>query len=160
MLRSLIALSLFMASTATSQADLSIPVDTAARAKFPQEDPEFIDTIAAINRLVNDGIQGESDGDHYGIADYWVMMPADGKGDCEDYALTKIFLLGQSGFPTVTNLKLVGVIVHRKGDSEGHAILALLLPKGEVAYLDNLNTEPMTRAELVAQGYQFFDWRA
>jgi predicted transglutaminase-like cysteine proteinase len=98
--------------------------------------------------------------EHYGVADYWVMLPQDMKGDCEDYALSKLFLLGQAGFPTVTNAKLVGVIVHRKDGSEGHAILALRLKDGSVVYLDNLNDEPMTRKELVKQGYEFFDWRA
>jgi predicted transglutaminase-like cysteine proteinase len=163
LLRAVVAASLSLVSapanpqTAPQQ---TIPVDTIARAKFPKLSGEAVDWLANLNRTVNHMIQGESDMDHYGVADYWVMLPSDMKGDCEDYQLTKLFLLGQAGFPTVTNAKMVGVIIHQKGRTEGHAILALLLKDGSVAYLDNLNDEIMTRKELVGQGYEFFDWRA
>jgi predicted transglutaminase-like cysteine proteinase len=86
-------------------------------------------------------------------------MPPDGKGDCEDYALTKMEMLGRIGFPVITNAKLVMVMVPVGKQTSGHAILAILLKSGAVAYLD-MAGEPMTRAELVAKGYQFFDWRA
>lgn len=146
-----------VASTAPSS---SVPVDYAARAKFPLATPRQVDAIALVNRAINDSIVSESDQKHYGVADLWVMMPPDNKGDCEDFALTKLFVLSQAGFPIVTNTKLVGVIVHTGKSEEGHAILAVRLDSGEVAYLDNMNAEPMTRRELVARGYEFFDWRA
>jgi hypothetical protein len=73
-------------------------------------------------------------------------------------------LLSNAGFPVVTNSKLVAVLVHYttkdgKDEAGGHMILAILMPSGAVAYLDLAN-EPMTRAELIAHGYEFFDWRA
>jgi predicted transglutaminase-like cysteine proteinase len=161
LLRPIIAAALCCApAPAIPQSPPTIPVDAVARAKFPKLSGDAVDWLANLNRQVNHMIQGESDMEHYGVADYWVMLPQDMKGDCEDYALSKLFLLGQAGFPTVTNAKLVGVIVHRKDGSEGHAILALRLKDGSVVYLDNLNDEPMTRKELVKQGYEFFDWRA
>jgi predicted transglutaminase-like cysteine proteinase len=88
------------------------------------------------------------------------MAPADGKGDCEDYVLTKLFLLAEIGFPYVSNAKIVTVTILKGGKVVGaHAILAVLMPKGSIGYLD-MTTEPMTRAELEAKGYHFFDWRA
>jgi predicted transglutaminase-like cysteine proteinase len=153
-------LALALSAPAVPQTHITIPVDSVARAKFPRERGEFIDALAEINRFVNTHIEGVSDMEHYGVEDFWVMAPADGKGDCEDYVLTKLFLLQQAGVPVVTNIKIVGVIVHRGNDREGHAVLAVRLPKGEVLYMDNMNPEPMTRKELVRQGYQFFDWRA
>jgi predicted transglutaminase-like cysteine proteinase len=90
----------------------------------------------------------------------WVQYPADGKGDCEDYALTKLGMLEQLGVPVVTNTKLVSVIVKEPGGVEGHEILAILMPKGAVLYLDNMNRHLMTRPELEREGYTFFDWKA
>lgn len=146
-----------MSATAPTQ---SIPADTTDYAKFPHDKREVIDALEAVNSLVNDGIQPESDKDHYGVEDLWVMLPPDDKGDCEDYALTKIFYLEQIGVSPASQMKLVGVVVHVGKQREGHAILAVLLPSGDVAYLDNLRPNLATRAELVASGYQFFDWRA
>lgn len=150
-----------LSDAATEQ--VTIPVDNIARAKFPKEDAKLVDGIAELNRFVNSHMVYTSDQPHYGHRDFWVMAPADGKGDCEDYALTKLFMLSEAGFPTVTNTKIVSLIVHVKGKIKdeifGHAILAVLLPNGAVAYLD-MTPEPMTRAELEARGYQFFDWKA
>lgn len=140
------------------------PVDALARAKVPNEDGQVVDIIAGLNAYVNSHITEEADIDHYDIDDLWVMYPKDGLGDCEDFALTKLGMLGQMGMPVVSSTKLVNVMVHRMTpqgpDDEGHEILAVRLPHGAVLYLDNLNPEPMTREELVAQGYEFFDWKA
>jgi predicted transglutaminase-like cysteine proteinase len=136
------------------------PIDVQARAKAPNEDPKLVDIIAEVNRYVNENIQGESDLEHYGMEDMWVQYPADGKGDCEDYALTKLGMLEQLGVPVVTNTKLVSVIVKEPGGVEGHEILAILMPKGAVLYLDNMNRHLMTRPELEREGYTFFDWKA
>ena len=159
MLKLLLAATIVVASPAIPQTD-TLPIDLTARAKAPHEDGRFVDALAALNRYVNDHIQGESDLEHYGLSDYWVQYPSDNKGDCEDFQITKMGMLGQVGFPIVTNTKLVGVIVHHDGIDEGHMILAVRLPRGTVLYLDNLNTEPMTRRELVAKHYSFYDWRA
>jgi predicted transglutaminase-like cysteine proteinase len=146
---------------AVPQERVGVPVDSVARAKFPKENGQTVDASALVNKIVNAAITPESDQAHYGVEDLWVMMPADSKGDCEDYALSKLYLLQRAGLPAVRNSKIVGVTIPKKsGGAEGHAILAVRLPKGGVMYLDNLNAEPMTRKELVALGYRFFDWRA
>jgi predicted transglutaminase-like cysteine proteinase len=135
------------------------PVDLVARAKFPEDKPDFIDALADFNKAVNAAIVYQDDQIHYGSTDHFVSEPPDGKGDCEDYALTKIEMLSNIGFPIVTSAKLVFVIVHEGKQVFGHAIVAIRLPSGSVAYLD-LFDEPMTRAELTAKGYEFFDWTA
>lgn len=140
-----------------------IPADPIARAKFRHSRPREVDLLAYVNTFVNSRITGTDDEGHYGIGDYWVMAPADGKGDCEDYALTKIFVLEQyDGVALVQNVKLVGVLHHDApgDDGVGHLILAVRLTGGAVAYLDNNFPGLMTRAELVKAGYEFFDWKA
>ena len=144
---------------ATPQANDSAPVDTVARAKFPRDKPEQIDALAEFNRFVNGSIEYVSDQAHYGVEDHYVSLPPDGKGDCEDIALSKIELLSAIGFPTVINSKLVFVVVHVGKERYGHAIVAIRLPSGDVAYLD-MSNEPMTRAELKAKGYEFQEWSA
>lgn len=147
----------------------AVPIDLAARAKFPREVAAGragnVDAIAFINAYVNAHMIPVSDQEHYGLSDFWAMAPGDAKGDCEDYALTKLFMLERAGVPVVSSMKLVGVFVHEKDGAgkevgEGHAILAVRFPSGAVAYLDNRFREPMTRRELAASGYEFFDWRA
>jgi predicted transglutaminase-like cysteine proteinase len=137
----------------------AIPVDAVARAKFPNEDPRLVDGIGYINHIVNSMIQGVSDPDHYGVDNKMVSEPDDGKGDCEDYALSKMVILGRSGAPIVWMARLRSVMVHMDdGQAYGHAILEVRLPKGGIAFLDNLHADLMTRAELKAHGYEFFDW--
>jgi predicted transglutaminase-like cysteine proteinase len=138
----------------------TVPIDRVARAKAPHEVGRIVDIVASINAYVNTHMEGESDLEHYGVEELWVMYPADSKGDCEDYALTKLGMLSQLGFPTVAYARIIGVVVHDKYGTDGHAILAIRLPHGTVLYLDNLNAEVMTRKELVRRGYEFFDWRA
>jgi predicted transglutaminase-like cysteine proteinase len=43
--------------------------------------------LTDVNRAVNDDVRYVSDAAAYGRADYW--EPAEGAGDCEDYALAK-----------------------------------------------------------------------
>jgi predicted transglutaminase-like cysteine proteinase len=160
LLKALPALFLALAPVAAvPETPAPVPIDTIARAKFPNEEAAFVDALAEMNRAVNAKMTYELDQDHYGVTDLWVMAPDDAKGDCEDYALTKLFVLGEAGYPIVTNAKLVLVAVHDKGQRFGHAILAVLMPHGSVAYLD-MRDEPMTRDELVKRGYEFFDWKA
>jgi predicted transglutaminase-like cysteine proteinase len=158
MLKSLFALALLIPAPAIPQTD-AVPMDAIARAKFPHDDPQQVDALALINKAINASIQYQDDRSHYGMDELWVMFPADHKGDCEDYALTKMGVLSEAQFPIVTNARIVGVMVHHDGAEDGHAVLAVLMPSGAVMFLDNNNAEPMTKAELERQGYQFVDWR-
>jgi predicted transglutaminase-like cysteine proteinase len=135
------------------------PVDEAARAKFPRSAPELIDRLALINRLVNMAITNETDQAHYGVPERFVSWPADLKGDCEDYALSKLEIMGNLGWPLVGNARLDTALIPAEKGPDGHAIAEYRLPSGEVAILDSNFNEPMTRKELERAGYQFFDWK-
>ncbi len=135
-----------------------VPVDFAARAKFPAVDAEAVDMLAFINRLVNAAITAEDDQTHYDQLERFVSFPADGKGDCEDYALSKMELLGNLGLPLAGNAVLQTVVVTWAEGSYGHMVLQVRLPHGAWIYLDSNFDEPMTRTELIAAGYRFFDW--
>lgn len=54
----------------------------------------------AINGQVNREMTYQSDQEQYGQSDRWVINPVSGKGDCEDYALTKMFKLADAKIPS------------------------------------------------------------
>lgn len=138
----------------------SSPPDHAARGRFPRADRAVVDTLAALNRRVNREILGVDDQTHYGELDRWVSDPADQKGDCEDFALTKLVWLENNGFPAVTHSRLRFVAIHGADNTiELHVVLEVLLSDRSIAILDNRFDELMTRRELEKnEGYQFFDW--
>lgn len=145
---------------APSTSPAGVPLDCVACAKFSHDDPAFVDKIARINSTVNAQITFENDVEHYG-RDLWVMMPPDNRGDCDDYALTKMARLQDAGVDVIRNVRLVFVVVATgNGKVDGHAIVAVRLPSGAVAYMDNRWPYLLTRDELVRAGTQFFDWRA
>lgn len=133
----------------------TIPVDASARAKFPNVRGDRIDALSFINRFVNLSITYTGDVEQYGRRDHWVMHPVSGKGDCEDYVLTKYHILLEAGFPVLGNARVRSVMA----GIQGHAILELLMPDdGSILFMDNATNELMTRPELEARGYKFFDW--
>ncbi len=95
--------------------------------------PATFKTIQRVNARVNKNITPVSDMEHWGVADQW-DYPADGKGDCEDYALLKRKMLIEEGFPR--QALLMTVVKDKYGD--GHAILTIKTNHGEYA-LDNMN---------------------
>ncbi|NJO55995.1 MAG: transglutaminase-like cysteine peptidase [Rhodospirillales bacterium] len=84
-----------------------------------------------INRLVNAAIEPVTDGDLYGVSDYWTL-PRRRKGDCEDYALLKRKLLVAAGWPASALL----ITVVRDERMEGHAVLTARTQQGDFI-LDN-----------------------
>ncbi|MGH6869761.1 MAG: transglutaminase-like cysteine peptidase, partial [Methylocella sp.] len=54
--------------------------------------------IKRVGKWVNAHVKPVSDMEHWGVIDQW-DYPADGKGDCEDYALFKRKILINEGFP-------------------------------------------------------------
>lgn len=158
-LKALAGLSLLLAfAPAIPQTLIAVPVDRVARARFPRDEGKMIDALASINSLVNHAIEYEDDDKHYGMGELWVMFPKDGKGDCEDYALSKLGILSNNGFPIATNAKITMVMVRKSTGRFGHAILEVKLPSGAIMELDSRFQEPMTREMLKASGYEFPDW--
>ncbi|MCW2317433.1 Predicted transglutaminase-like cysteine proteinase [Rhodoblastus acidophilus] len=91
--------------------------------------------IRQVNTFVNRSVEAVSDMEHWGVVDRW-DLPADGKGDCEDYALMKRKMLIERGYPRSALL----VTVVRDQQNEGHAILTVKTNGGEYV-LDNLTDE-------------------
>ncbi len=97
--------------------------------------PAALRKIARINGYVNKAIDPVTDKDHWAAADAW-DYPADGKGDCEDYALLKRRMLMEAGFPR--EALLMTVVKEKNGD--GHSVLTLHTNRGDFV-LDNLTDE-------------------
>lgn len=83
--------------------------------------------LAYINRAVNLAVKYTSDTRTHGVPDHWAT-PFDtlesGKGDCEDYAITKLALLRAMNWPA-KDLRIVLVYISRK--REYHAVEATRL---------------------------------
>jgi predicted transglutaminase-like cysteine proteinase len=91
-----------------------------------------------VNTSVNDAIWPQSDQSHYKRLEYW-MIPTDGYGDCEDYALTKKRDLMAAGLPE-SALRLAIVDAGRNGR---HMVLTVAAVKGDYV-LDNLRGDIVT----------------
>jgi len=109
-------------------AGVSMPRDIALTPKAMKE-------IDRINRWVNKNVESVSDMDHWGVIDQW-DYPADGKGDCEDYALLKRKLLVEQGFPAQALL----MTVVKDKNNEGHAVLTVKSDHGDYI-LDNMTND-------------------
>lgn len=84
----------------------------------------------AVNHQVNNAISYQSDIEQYGQSDRWVTEPSSGKGDCEDYALTKASRLNAGGVVTSVEVCL-------KSEGPSHAV-AVVHDNGTDWVLDNL----------------------
>lgn len=93
--------------------------------------------LRTINSVVNRTLAYGSDRSVWGVGDYWATpaeIVARGRGDCEDYAILKYWLLRDAGF-SADQLQLVVLRDTRK--SVYHAVLAVHLD-GQRYILDNL----------------------
>ena len=91
-------------------------------------------TVARVNREVNAEIEFQPDWDSRGVEDFW-CFPAEGVGDCEDFALEKrrrLVALGLSG------AALSLAIVHHTERFFGHTLLLAETTAGTFV-LDNLD---------------------
>jgi predicted transglutaminase-like cysteine proteinase len=93
--------------------------------------PAKLSELKRVNDQVNTAVVPVTDLEHYGKVDWWTY-PADGKGDCEDYALEKRRRLIALGWPESTLL----ITVVRDQNNEGHAILTVRTDEGDFI-LDN-----------------------
>lgn len=92
---------------------------------------DFRTLLDRVNRSVNAEIAPMTDLEVYGVAEHWTI-PAQGKGDCEDYALLKRKRLMQAGWPA--SALLVTVVMDER--NEGHAVLTARTAHGDFI-LDN-----------------------
>lgn len=138
---------------------VELPNDVVSQAKFPDEPKDYVNAVSAINDLVNRSMTYQEDQAQYGKPEWFVMLPESMRGDCEDYAITKMYFLSVAGLELPTRARLTAlVVVDSKGKMYGHMVLEVLLPNGSVAVLDNRYDHLMTRRELVGEGYRFQNW--
>jgi len=100
----------------------------------------------AVNRYANRK-RYVLDIDNYGVEDYWAV-PREflyNNGDCEDYAITKLFSLRWLGFPA-DDLRLV--ILQDTNLRVPHAVLAVA-EKGDIMILDNQIEEVVSQHAIV-----------
>lgn len=98
-----------------------------------EKDSEQWKAVKAANRLVNRSIRRGSDATVYGAPDYW-QAGLGGRGDCEDYVLTKRRVLIERGIPA----EALSIALVRTRWGEDHAVLLVATPDGEYV-LDNLS---------------------
>jgi len=116
---------------------------TLAEAARRAEDLPPLEALALVNRSVNGAIAYASDKSAWGKGDYWaspVEIAKRGKGDCEDYAIAKMWLLRSIGF-TPGQLQLVVLKDVRK--QVFHAVLAVHV-EGKAYVLDNMSNKVAT----------------
>lgn len=88
--------------------------------------PERWRELQSVNNHVNATTQEVSDLDQFGRMDVW-SLPANGKGDCEDFAIMKRKLLIERGWPS--SALLLTVVADASAD--GHAVLTAVTDKGD-----------------------------
>ena len=98
-------------------------------------------TLEAVNEEFNRSIVAEDDLVHYGTLDFWTI-PADGRGDCEDYVLAKRQALMRLGLPEPA--LRIAVVFTRK--LIRHTVLTVATDKGNYV-LDNLRSDIVTWEE-------------
>lgn len=91
--------------------------------------------LNAVNHAVNAAIKPQDDLSHYGHEEYWTI-PTDGRGDCEDYALTKRRDLLRAGLPA----SAVRIAVVYSLKTALHAVLTVSTDKGDLV-LDSLTDD-------------------
>ena len=100
--------------------------------------------LAAVNSFFNRRIVFAEDLDVWGQVDHWASPMealAQGRGDCEDYAIGKYFSLLALGMPAA-RLRLVYVRAQMGAESRAHMVLAYYAQaRAEPLILDNLISE-------------------
>lgn len=92
--------------------------------------PDRMKLLQSVNASVNAAIKPVSDQDNYGKRDYWTI-PKNGKGDCEDYVLSKRAKLMARG---ISPSQLLITMVQ---GSEAHIVLTVRTDRGDYI-LDNM----------------------
>jgi predicted transglutaminase-like cysteine proteinase len=102
--------------------------------------------LEAVNRYANRKSY-VLDIDNYGVEDYWAV-PREflyNNGDCEDYAITKLFSLRWLGFP-IDDLRIV--VLQDTNLRIPHAVLAVAV-ENDILILDNQLQEVVSHRDIV-----------
>jgi predicted transglutaminase-like cysteine proteinase len=111
-------------------------------------------TLQRVNLAVNTVLTYQNDHPHYGD-DKWVQYPTDWRGDCDDYALTKMDLLRKRGV-SILDMRLIQLKVDQGKEQGLHAVLLVRIKDDPITWvLDNRYDEIVDRAWLEKNGYTF-----
>ena len=116
--------------------------------------------LSAVNSFFNRRIVFAEDSEVWGLADHWsspLELLAQGRGDCEDFAIAKYFSLLAMGMPAA-RLRLVYARAQVGADTQAHMVLAYYAqPNAEPLILDNLITavRPASRRPDLAPVFSF-----
>lgn len=103
--------------------------------------------LTYVNRTVNKLIQHVNDFENYGVSDYWASLSETvikGRGDCEDFAIAKMWVLNMLGIP-LDQMQLV--VLRDREHGLNHAVLAVH-KNGKAHILDNLMSTVKTSERL------------
>ncbi|MDR2744064.1 MAG: transglutaminase-like cysteine peptidase [Desulfovibrio sp.] len=99
-----------------------------------------LEKVSAISGFINFQAEGATDKEIYGVEEKWAA-PGEffrrARGDCEDFAIAKYFVLREKGF-SPDELRL---LIVREGGTAGHMLLAVLIG-GQPHIIDNNSRPP------------------
>jgi predicted transglutaminase-like cysteine proteinase len=106
--------------------------------------------LGVVNRAINLAVAYASDLSQHGVNDVWsgpLATLAESRGDCEDYAIAKMFVLRAAG---VADSDMRLLIAHNSSDGDAHAVLSvryegrwLILDNRRMALLDDDNVRDL-----------------
>ncbi|HCM84247.1 MAG TPA: transglutaminase-like cysteine peptidase [Alphaproteobacteria bacterium] len=100
-----------------------------------------LETTDSINRRINDMISFEDDG---GGKETWRALPSGGYGDCDDYAVTKLYHMISAGVPR-SAMRLT--VATSKQTGQWHLMLAVDVPGRGTFFMDNNNEHLLNASE-------------
>lgn len=101
-----------------------------------------MEAVFDVNNYVNKRVRYVADERNYKQKDYWATpleTLKSRKGDCEDYAIAKYYLLKELGIPSY--------LMYCKWKSEAHMVCLVKDDGGNLRVLDNIDRE-LTRLDL------------
>jgi predicted transglutaminase-like cysteine proteinase len=112
--------------------------------------PALARELDAVQREVNAVLRPASDREAFGLAEHWTPIAAPGgRGDCEDFALTKLHRLLRQGWPR----DALRLTLATLPDAQEHLVLAVRTDRSDYV-LDNLRPAPVLWTALP------YRWRA
>ena len=100
--------------------------------------PARLYALRRIHRRANDTITYTSDVAAFGEEDFWTALPQGGRGDCDEYAITKMHALLREGWPR----RAMRLTFAEIPGNEFHLVLTVRTTQG-LMVLDNRYPEPM-----------------
>ncbi len=101
--------------------------------------PALARELDAVQREVDAALRPASDREAFGLAEHWTPVAGPGgRGDCEDYALTKLHRLLRRGWPR----DALRLTLATLPDGQEHLVLAVRTDRGDYV-LDNLRPAPV-----------------